>query len=61
MQRNRYLFAIRVFSDQKKICLIMRICMERIGESTILMHFHAMVPDIHPTGELENILATNCI
>ena len=33
--------------------------MERIGENAILMHFHAIVPDIHSSGEPENIPATN--
>ena len=62
MQRNWYLFVIRVFSNQKKpICLKMQICIERIGESAILMHFHAVVPVIRPSGEPENILATNYI
>ena len=40
MLRNRYLFVIRVFSGQKKpICLKMQICIERIGENAILIHF----------------------
>ena len=29
----------------------MRICIERIGENAILMHFHAIVLDIHTSGE----------
>ena len=33
----------------------MRICIERIGENAILMHFHAIVPDIRLSGESENI------
>ena len=57
MQRNRHVFVIRVFSDQKKpICLKIQICIEGIGENAILMYFHAIVPDIRPSGEPENIL-----
>ena len=37
----------------------MQICVERIGENAILMHFHAVVPDILSSGEPENIPATN--
>ena len=33
----------------------MQICIERIGENTILMHFHAIVPDIRSSGEPENV------
>ena len=33
--------------------------MERIGENAILMHFHAIVPDIRSSGEPENIPDTN--
>ena len=33
----------------------MQICMERIGENAILMHFDAISPDIRSSGELENI------
>ena len=45
---------------KKPICLKMQIYIERIGESTILMHFHTVIPDLRSTGELENILTTNC-
>ena len=31
------------------------VCIERIGENAILMHFHAIVPDIRLSGESENI------
>ena len=37
----------------------MQICEERIGKNPLLMHFHAIIPDIRLSGELENILATN--
>ena len=33
--------------------------MEQIGENAILIHFQAIVSDIHSLGELENILTTN--
>ena len=59
MRRNWHLFVIRVFSDQKNQCLKMQMCTERIGENAILMHCHAIVPDIRSSGELENILTTN--
>ena len=36
----------------------MQICIERIGENSILMHFHAVVRDICSSGELESILIT---
>ena len=39
----------------------MQICTEQIGENAILMHFHAVVPNIRPPGELENIIAKNYI
>ena len=35
--------------------------MERIGENAILMHFHAIIPDIGSSGELENIPTTHYI
>ena len=37
----------------------MQICMKRIGENAILMHFNAIVPVICSSGELDNILTTN--
>ena len=37
----------------------MQICIEQIGKSAILMHFHVVMPDIRASGELENILTTN--
>ena len=37
----------------------MQICMEQIGENTILMRFHAIVRDIPSSGEPENILTKN--
>ena len=39
----------------------MQICIERIGEHAILMHFHAIVTDIRSSGEPENIPNTNYI
>ena len=36
----------------------MQICIERIDENAILMHFYAIVPDIRSSGEPENILTT---
>ena len=60
MHRNRDLFVIGGFSDQKnKYVLKMRICIERIGKNAILMHFHAIISDIRSSGELQNILITN--
>ena len=60
MHRNRHLFVIRGFSDQKKpICLKVQICKEPIGKNAILMHFRTIIPDIRSSGELENILTTN--
>ena len=61
MQRNRHLFVIRMFSDQKDqyIHLKMQICKARIGENAILMHFHAIGPGIRSSEEPENILTTN--
>ena len=41
------------------MCLKIKTCIECIGENAILMHFHASIPDIHSSGELENILTTN--
>ena len=32
---------------------------KRISVKAILMHFNAIVPDIHSSGEPENILTTN--
>ena len=37
----------------------MQICIERVGENAILMHFHAIISDIRSSGEPENILTTN--
>ena len=60
MNRKHHFFVFGVFSGQKKtICLKMQICIERIGENAILMHFHAIVPDICSSGEPENITTTN--
>ena len=59
MRRNLHPSIIRVFSDQKGLKI--QICIERIGEKASLMHFHAIVPDIRSSGELENILTTNYI
>ena len=53
MHRNRHLFLIRVFSDQKNENVRkMQIWRERIDENAILIHFHA----IRSSGEPENIL-----
>ena len=35
---------------KKTIGLKMQICIERIGENAILVHFHAIVPDIRSSG-----------
>ena len=60
MHRNRHLFVVRGFSDQKnQFCLKMQISTERIGESATLMHIHAIVPDISLSGEPEKILIIN--
>ena len=50
-----------VLRSEKPICLKMQICIERIGENAILMHFDAIVPEyqIRSSGELENIPNTN--
>ena len=37
----------------------MQICIGLQGENAILMHFHAIIPDIRLSGEQENILTTN--
>ena len=37
----------------------MQICKEQIDKTAILMHAHAIIPDIRSSGELENILTTN--
>ena len=36
-----------------------QICEERIGKNAILMNFHAIIPDIRSSGELENNLTTD--
>ena len=60
MYRNWHLFVnYRVVRSEKPICLKMQICKERIGKNAILMYFHAIIPDIRSSGELENILTTN--
>ena len=50
---------LEVLRSEKPICLKMQICIERIGENAILMHFHATVSDTLSSRELENILTTN--
>ena len=37
----------------------MQIYIGRIGKNAILIHFHSIVPDMHLSGEPENILTTN--
>ena len=37
----------------------MQICIERIGENAILMHFHAIVPDIRSSGEQFSLVFKN--
>ena len=39
----------------------MQICIERIRENAILMHFPAIVPDLRASGEPENITNTHYI
>ena len=51
MHRDNHFFAISVLRSGKPICLKTQICIEQIGNSAILMHFHAVVPDICLSGE----------
>ena len=49
---------LSVLRSETPVCLKMQICIEQIGENANLMHFHAIVPHIRPSGEPENILTT---
>ena len=60
MHRDNHFFCYqRVLRSEKPIRLQMQICIEQIGENAILMHFHAIVPDIRLSGEPENIPNAN--
>ena len=62
MQRNRYLFVIGVFSDQKKTSMFENADLYRTNWRK--RYFDALscyLSDIRPSGEPESILATNYI
>ena len=62
MQRNWYLFVIRVFSDQEKTNMFENADLYTMNwRKRYFDALPAIVPDICPSGEPEKVLATNYI